>query len=1053
MAEQQKIIKKFVDSLDKTTLKGTAAVDEAIKACSNFTSYNDLMNHFLADRKASANGEEFLKTYCGINLDNEDTGTITGFDAGGNVIKTAESVVPENFIGKSVYPPNNSFSYKGLTINVPDKSTLTEAQQNIVAGLYTWWLKAGLDLVEETYDLSFEDSDATFKTITLTFDMEGHNTWDTYWNYLHYSDGHSTDLSWHINSDKYKNLTNEDCNGNRVNGICYLDRIIAGGLSGALMIAKTNYTNLPGIVTDGLYEILDGIDDVAKNSITGLVNDTENLSKNLSTNENRNTGYILMRYLAKQAAKQSGVETEINIPEDAFEYNGHSYYLYSEVTNTWEQAQKYCENLGGYLAIIKDVAENTALFNYMKSQGYDSAYFGLSDTAQEGKWTWADGTSLTYTNWASGEPNGNQYENYGMFYKTFTDGKWNDGNFNKGSSKRDTNTFICEWDNLREEEIEIDSSTTLEVINLFAGLSIAEKKSALKENLESLQKIKTLIEGDKKIEIVDEETSNIFYTDSKNLFDCINAYYDDDAAPIITEYTNYIHDSKGRIVYKRKYKRDSAGNIMRDANNQPIREFKLDANGNKIKIENQSEYRKFMGNMLGYVTDFYSIYGSLEKINSGNLNGVEKTAEISKLSGSVVSLIGNIREIGDFDKAGTIAPVASALLGLTGSIISLCDGVKAEEIVDVVQETLKSSLIISKYALQPEFASTKIGHLLGGNSFVTTKIKPLAETLNANALKANLGVAVALRLVMGGVQYFKSNEQYQIDGLKDSLALKDKWTDAFSAGMKTFYSTVTLGLDDVVFGFASNLVYLGECFGTWITGGDVSKVQKMSTGGKKYMELFGDFVKLVFFNQYTDAEGDNGGYMENTKAGRNIYSGGGNDSINNKASKVNIYSGIGNDLIFCTEGTNQQYIDGGNDNDKIALYGSSNEIHGGLGDDEITIFGDNKNPAAGNYILGEAGNDYIWLGDSKSKKNSNVANTIDGGEGDDIIFIDLTKTSNTILYKNGDGDDSIYGYDSNDKIIINKSDYTSITSGDDIKISIGDGSITLFDAKDKKINI
>lgn len=48
MATQQDILKNFVSSLDKTNLRGTSAVDEAIKSCSKFTSYTDLINHFLA---------------------------------------------------------------------------------------------------------------------------------------------------------------------------------------------------------------------------------------------------------------------------------------------------------------------------------------------------------------------------------------------------------------------------------------------------------------------------------------------------------------------------------------------------------------------------------------------------------------------------------------------------------------------------------------------------------------------------------------------------------------------------------------------------------------------------------------------------------------------------------------------------------------------------------------------------------------------------------------------------------------------------------------------
>lgn len=41
-----------------------------------------------------------------------------------------------------------------------------------------------------------------------------------------------------------------------------------------------------------------------------------------------------------------------NIPSDAFVYNGHKYYIYSNVADTWEEAETYCESFGGHLAVI-----------------------------------------------------------------------------------------------------------------------------------------------------------------------------------------------------------------------------------------------------------------------------------------------------------------------------------------------------------------------------------------------------------------------------------------------------------------------------------------------------------------------------------------------------------------------------------------------------------------------------------------------------------------------------------------------------------------------------
>ena len=166
--------------------------------------------------------------------------------------------------------------------------------------------------------------------------------------------------------------------------------------------------------------------------------------------------------------------SKTNIPSDAFTYNGHSYYMYSEVCDTWEEAKSYCESLGGHLAVINNSAENKKLYNYMKSSGYDSAYFGLRDTDNEGSWKWIDSETSNYRNWADGEPNGGTYENYAMFYYKYTDGKWNDGDFSRGtvnSTLNDTATFICEWDTVVGNE---NTSTLLSIINSTESLVTAD---------------------------------------------------------------------------------------------------------------------------------------------------------------------------------------------------------------------------------------------------------------------------------------------------------------------------------------------------------------------------------------------------------------------------------------------------------------------------------------------------------------------------------------------------------------------------------------------------
>ncbi|MBM5784974.1 MAG: hypothetical protein FJ076_09125, partial [Cyanobacteria bacterium K_DeepCast_35m_m1_288] len=92
---------------------------------------------------------------------------------------------------------------------------------------------------------------------------------------------------------------------------------------------------------------------------------------------------------------------------------------------TWTQAEANAVKLGGHLATVNDSSENEFLSTIVRSEiirkynlryGYgdlsDAALewrynplIGFSDSAQEGRWKWANEESPTYTNWFPGEPN------------------------------------------------------------------------------------------------------------------------------------------------------------------------------------------------------------------------------------------------------------------------------------------------------------------------------------------------------------------------------------------------------------------------------------------------------------------------------------------------------------------------------------------------------------------------------------------------------------------------------------------------------------------------
>jgi hypothetical protein len=102
-----------------------------------------------------------------------------------------------------------------------------------------------------------------------------------------------------------------------------------------------------------------------------------------------------------------------------------SYYISNE-SSYWSNYKTICENLGGHLATISSIEENSfitqLLENYYESN-LNGVHIGLSDEGYEGIWYWITNEESYFLNWASGEPNNNGGENYAEIY---LNGLWND---------------------------------------------------------------------------------------------------------------------------------------------------------------------------------------------------------------------------------------------------------------------------------------------------------------------------------------------------------------------------------------------------------------------------------------------------------------------------------------------------------------------------------------------------------------------------------------------------------------------------------------------------
>ncbi|CAH0367572.1 unnamed protein product [Pelagomonas calceolata] len=111
---------------------------------------------------------------------------------------------------------------------------------------------------------------------------------------------------------------------------------------------------------------------------------------------------------------------------------GSGSFVYVDQAKSFDDARAYCRANYHDLASIHSSSENAAVAALCPGE---SCWIGGSDAAQEGTWTWSDGTAWDYDNWESGEPNNwGGDEPYTVIYDS---GRWND------ESRYGTYPFVC----------------------------------------------------------------------------------------------------------------------------------------------------------------------------------------------------------------------------------------------------------------------------------------------------------------------------------------------------------------------------------------------------------------------------------------------------------------------------------------------------------------------------------------------------------------------------------------------------------------------------------
>ncbi|MBR0061300.1 MAG: hypothetical protein IJP68_07440, partial [Selenomonadaceae bacterium] len=281
----QDVIKRFMLSLDNSTLDNvTSMLDNAVKYASNnkFATIQDAIDSMVSDCSSYAGDwKSFLKDKCDIDLDNDDTGAISGYDAGGSSYeKTKNSVVQETgSVNKNF--TDNYFNVNGLnvylgrtsgntvqTINYNDNS-LSDKERYIWQGLHDWWLPSALNLIEESYGSNFGFSSNSTSTIQnnrlyVTFyddssdnvlasvgvlDNTSQNTWRD-------NDGSIIgSLRLSINMNYYSRIIEDNEDGMIENwDDFYLDRVLSHEFTHAVMDANIRYATgsngLPQFIKD-----------------------------------------------------------------------------------------------------------------------------------------------------------------------------------------------------------------------------------------------------------------------------------------------------------------------------------------------------------------------------------------------------------------------------------------------------------------------------------------------------------------------------------------------------------------------------------------------------------------------------------------------------------------------------------------------------------------------------------------------------------------------------------------------------------------------------------
>ena len=1035
MITQQEVIKKFMKSLDDSEHdSGTAALNEAVKSISTYGGnppvYNTIQEatdaFFKLCRAHSADPDKFLLDYCGINLNNDDTGAITGADAGG-ILKTAKDVVQENVVpAKYATPEDNkfidlfslsranlpkgfkfssnagtniisgsdvtitdtivntasgdhqthtiSFKKNGLTILIPNYDLLSKSQQIIVNGLYNWWITGAIDLIKESYDMSFDKAPLT---LTLKFWYDAEETAAAV---------RSGDMSLNINMYFYSSISEFDQNGEgyEVNGYkMYLDRILSHELTHAVMIANIDNAaftdpwdvtfgdlgkdndNLPTYIMEGMADLTHGADDFYPYLMRELVADSktditlkEIFQAGITLKEifqagsddpnHYPAGYMFLRWLAKS------VSDSINTAEA--EDPSTTLVLTDDDPDATVAPDKY--------VVINAATRMNAID--ITGNANDNIIYGSTkgDTlrGEDGK----DFISGGYGNDYLVGGTGNDTLNGGKGYNTLTGGDGEDIFFYDGG-----------YDVVTDYEVGVDA--------IKDTLGVMQSWNAIGNDLILSW------DGYGKLTVQGGAGKYVTAIDERNAPDSLYAGADG---------AKYIGSSSGDAVTITGSRSTIWGNDGDDditADNSTI----WGGRGNDVFIFKG-------GNML--IKDYEE--ADRLQIDSGSF-----ISTVTRGNDIVLNVSGGWRSSGSI----TLEGAASVVRKNGGNINRI---------------TEDGALIVS---------STENNHELTGSSLAD---ELFAQGENSSVYGGDGDDDITVAGYHNVVKPGKGNDKVKLGGEQNRLhyALGDGDDEVYNFSesdiiqiTKGFFTTRRDG-NNVIVEVGSNLAFSSDAisdeFLTTAVNDEESGTITLVDVGDMKINILGENASAETATLNGTTGNDN---IRNYDSNAIVNAGDGNDSITNSGSNVTINGNGGNDYILAEQvGDEKLSVDGGAGNDSIKNSASNSVLLGSAGNDSIVNnLGNNTSINAG------SGDDYIanlW----------NSGSTIVGGKGNDEIY--LNDSGSLIKYFAGDGNDVIVGMSADDSLQVS-TDYTKTVTGDDVIIGIGNNSITFKGAADTEFNI